>query len=164
MSLRFIVDGYNVMRRSGAFEAGSLEAQRRAFLGWLETARPQGSARNSVTIVFDGKEEGGVFETPSGTRIIYTPGTTADDRIKEMVEGSSGVRDIVVVSDDKEVICYVRRLGARPMSSRDFMKTADSGRAHRPPRRSFETAERGPGAAELERITEEVRRIWLKKK
>src|SRR5512138_1212080 len=108
MSLHFIVDGYNVMRRSGAFETGSLETQRQAFLGWIESARPQGSVQNGVTVVFDGQEGGGIFETPGGTRVVFTSGTSADERIKEMVEAAPGPRNIVVVSDDKEIVCYVR--------------------------------------------------------
>ena len=72
-------------------------------------------------VVFDGKND--VWGEPhvGPEKIIFTSGETADDYIKRCVEAAVQPHEIVVVTNDGELGCYVRKLGARLMSVEDFL-------------------------------------------
>lgn len=163
MSLIYIVDGYNVMKRSGRFDRKTLKEDRVAFLNYLDHRRPQGSRRNRLIVVFDGRADLFGPGAPQHCEVMFTKGETADEKIKHLVSQSSNVRQIIVVTDDRALGFSVRSLGARIVSGGDFLqrsqKTAGAQR----------TCERQEQKAELnlvqrEIITEELSQIWLKKK
>jgi predicted RNA-binding protein with PIN domain len=155
MSLHYIVDGYNVLMRSGLFDRKRLQDARAAFVAYLEHHRPHGSCRNKLTIVFDGKAEVAGLAECAIMGVLFSAGESADEKIKEMVERSPRPKDIVVVTDDRELGFFVRRCGACLMGSRDFLgKTSVKKKA---------SPARGPDVVEREKITEELGRVWLRK-
>lgn len=158
MSLHYIVDGYNALMRSGIFPQKQLKEARTAFAAYLEHHRPQGSDRNRLTVVFDGV--GGVYgsQEEQASGVVFSNGESADDKIKQMVEHSARPKDVVVVTDDRDLGIFVRRCGARLMPVREFLNksavlstpvSSDTGSVN---------------SVEREKITEELRRVWLKKK
>ncbi|MFH0877556.1 MAG: NYN domain-containing protein [Candidatus Omnitrophota bacterium] len=163
MSLVYIVDGYNAMKRSGRFDHRTLKEDRAAFLSYLDHRRPQGSARNRLVVVFDGRPDVFGFATTQYSEVVFTKGESADEKIKELVSQSVGVRQIVVVTDDRALGYSVRNLGARIMGTGDFLLG--------PPKRSAvrHKGDQGDAGQELnlvqrESITRELSRIWLKKR
>jgi len=159
MSLCYIVDGYNVMRRLGRFEQGRLQDQRESFIVFLRAHRPVGSARNRLIIVFDGAQE--LFGMSSITHkdIVFSKGESADDAIKKMVAASSRRADIVVVTDDRDLSLSVRAMGARVSGVKDFLLKSDSVK-----KRSQESEDESLDPLERQRINQEMENIWLKKK
>lgn len=123
-------------------------------MAWINACRPQGSVRNSVTVVFDGKEEffGSQVDDETGVKIIFSKGQSADDLIKKIIEQSSDQRTWVVVSDDKDIKLYVRAMGASVMSVKEFMKSA--AQQTRP--------DKYISLTDQARINRELERIWLK--
>ena len=98
MSLRYVIDGYNLTRhlRFEPFRKRSQDSCR-SLLIFLKTYRPTGSLRNTVTVVF-------------------SCGVSADEKIHSLVEKAANPRVVVVVTDDREVaaagnnniqICYI---------------------------------------------------------
>ncbi len=83
---------------------------------FIETHRPQGSARNDVTVVFDGSEDvcGGALH--GQTRVLFSKGESADDLIKRLVTEALRPADMVVVTDDRALAQYVGALGAQVWS------------------------------------------------
>src|SRR5262249_53987044 len=82
--MRWLVDGYNVIRRDPelrAREAESLEAGRRALLHLL--ARARGTREDGFTVVFDGARRAGGAPTAGGRiRVLFSrPPSTADDEL-----------------------------------------------------------------------------------
>jgi len=132
----------------------------------LEVDRPQGSLKNKVTIVFDGQP--GMF---GGTKtdsvsVIFTEHETADDRIKKIVDCAVNKRNIVVVTEDREIQVYVKKLGSRVLAVRDFFGKAKK-------KQDFqESLKRKIGLGEDQRVSKsaeyrinnELKEVWLKNK
>lgn len=155
MSLLYIVDGYNVIHRSGLFRDKKLRAAREAFLNFLEAHRPFGSAKNRVIIVFDGSTEVYGFPSNSAFEVRFSSGRNADEEIKELVAKADNPKNIVVVTDDKALARGVRSCGAKIMATEELLNK--------------KAVMRKGSDAELnivqrEAITEELRRIWLNKR
>ncbi len=83
MSLQYLLDGYNIIKQTPNLNRGTLENQRLALIGWISTSSPQGSAKNSVTVVFDGKEEFFGSHPSVHVKVIFSQGQSADDLIKK---------------------------------------------------------------------------------
>ena len=121
-----MIDGYNLIKRNPALASKSLQDGRQGLVSFIERNRPQGSLRNQVTIVFDGKP--GMYGLPSAQEVsvVFTEYESADDLIKYRVEEAKNKKEFVVVTDDKQLLLYVRSLGAAVMSVGDFYKRSSS--------------------------------------
>ena len=95
------------------------------------------------------------METPY--EVIFSKNETADDWIKRKIEKSDKRNAFVLVSDDKLLCFYVRSLGARIVSVADFFDKAD-----KKPKK--QTVEDKPGLkpSSARKITEELKKMWLK--
>ncbi len=164
MSLHFLIDGYNLIKRNPAFASKSLEDGRQSFVGFIERDRPQGSIRNQVTVVFDGKPGMYGFPAAHEIKVLFTEYESADDLIKRSVEGSKNKKDIVVVTDDRQLMLYVRGCGASVMSGGDFFKRAKAGKT--PAKGKGPSADRSKVITSTfeHAVNQEFEKIWLKKK
>lgn len=120
--MRWLLDGYNVLRRDAdlrAREAESLEAGRAALLRLV--ARLALDSSDTFTIVFDGARRGA--GTPGGGRvevIFSRPPETADDVLRRL---AVGVREGgVVVTSDRAVQTAARRSGAVSVTAEAFLE------------------------------------------
>ncbi len=129
--MRIIVDGYNVIRQwpeLAMLDRGDLQAGRDALLQQLQAYRRTRGHR--ITVVFDGREQGGFSETTAsagGIDVRYSRrGETADIVISRLVaEGGAG---IVVVSSDREVASTARRSGAATLLATEFVAKVEASR------------------------------------
>ena len=166
MALHYILDGYNIIKCVDFLADASLEEGRRALLRIIHQQRPQGSVKNSVTIVFHGKDDvWGHPQSDGSARVIFTSGESADDYIKHAVESSADQVNMVVVSNDKEIVCYVRKLGAQVMGVEKFLTFSGAsggnsgGKTH-----SRGKSKKMIGSAVELKINKEFEKIWLEKK
>lgn len=164
MALHYILDGYNVIYKIPSLAAGTLEERREGLIRILEIQNPQGSIRNSVTIVFDGRSGMGVRHESTKVQIIFSCDESADEKIKEMVESAALRRNTVVVTDDKAVRFYVRKLGAQILPVAEFF-----GKGRGPAGGPAQKGKTPPEKKEIpygleQQITSELENIWLKKK
>lgn len=126
-----IVDGYNVIRQWPALarlDRADLQSGREALLRELRAYR-QGRGHR-ITVVFDGREQGGFSETTEsagGIAVRYSRrGETADAVIARLAaEGGEGA---VVVSSDREVTAAARRCGAAWLSAAGFIAKLEESR------------------------------------
>jgi len=152
-----------------------LEDQRKKLIHFVECSTPQGSLNNRVTIVFDGQEEvfGGM--TSSAAKILFSQGESADDAIKKIVARSQNTKNIIVVSDDRDIQYAVRALGAKVCSVKEFLGKAkasgEKGRSVRKSSRQMKgpSAEKNPSRPKKQvpksdefKINSELAKIWLK--
>jgi len=165
MSVHFILDGYNIIRQIPQFNDRKLEKERENLILFLETQRPQGSANNPVTVVFDGQPGVGGARVASLINVIFSCGGSADDTIKDMVAQSEQRKATVVVTDDRQVRYYVRALGAKVLAVKEFfVKGANV------PGRSGTGSEhagsehKGISKSLEYQINQEMKGIWLDKK
>ena len=110
-----------MIRRKTFLERATLEDEREALVRFLSERRPQGSPRNTVTVVFDGQED--VFGMPRGgdIAVVFSRGESADDVIKRMVEGSPDPRGVTLVTDDRDLAAFCRAQGAEVKGVAEFL-------------------------------------------
>jgi len=121
--MRWLVDGYNVVRRDPdlrAREAESLEAGRRALLHLLARA-PQAS-RDEFTVVFDGARRSGGAPTAAGRiHVVFSrPPATADDELVRLARQLGN--GAIVVSSDRKVQDAAHRAGSAVLTAEQFLE------------------------------------------
>lgn len=166
MSLSYVIDGYNVIKSSSLFCQKNLKEGREAFFSFCETVRPQGSIRNRLIVVLDGVDDVFGFESRYSFTIIYSRGCSADDEIRRLIDSMDNAKNAVVVTNDLGLARSVRALGAKTMSTQNFLKKKTTQKLFK---RNPEDGRMTPDGPDLnivqrEGITEELRRIWLKGK
>jgi predicted RNA-binding protein with PIN domain/cell division protein FtsB len=113
-----LVDGYNVAKL--AWPKLDLAGQRVVLLDATENlVRRSGS---DITVVFDGADVvGASADGRRIVRVVYSPeGIIADDVIRDEVRRLPATRQVVVVTNDQEIVGDVRAMGANTMSSNQF--------------------------------------------
>lgn len=123
--MRWLVDGYNVIRRDpelAQHEARNLEDGRAALLRVIA-----GAARASgdpFTVVFDGARRGGGTAAGGQVQVLFSrPPETADDVLRRLAsELRSGA---VVVSSDRAVRDAAERAGAVAVTAEHFLAALD---------------------------------------
>jgi len=155
MSLHYILDGYNIIKQMPSLTKIKLRDSRGALTSFIELYHPQGSKKNKVTIVFDGSKNVASYKHNYPFDVLFTRDESADDRIRKIIQRSKNPKNVVVVTDDKELRFFVRSLSAQTLSVSDFLSKAkgDTKKTQDEKRLSFSTKEK---------ITGELRKIWLK--
>ncbi|MBF0479527.1 MAG: NYN domain-containing protein [Candidatus Omnitrophica bacterium] len=122
MSLHYLLDGYNIIHQlPGNVNSNSLEMLRDKLIHLVMTQHPHGSARNKMTVVFDGQPGYASPAVNAEVQVIFSYEESADDKIKKMVEHSANSRQMVVVTDDREIQTAVKSMGASVVSVNDFL-------------------------------------------
>ena len=123
--MSYLVDGNNVMGQRVGWHRDKPGARRRLL---SEMARFARAAGVTVEAVFDGAPE---EFFPDGSQFMSVGvhyaarGSDADTCIKQLVEASRERRTLVVVTSDRSLADYVRRCGARVLSSGQFRRRLD---------------------------------------
>lgn len=120
----FLIDGYNLFHAAQSvlpqgFDLGRSQLMSRLG-GWVE------ATGEKLTVVWDGTPPPAQLAGQLGDKRvaeIYAGGKeSADARIAKLLETDSGVREIVVVSNDREVQHSARRCGARVEECEAFLR------------------------------------------
>ncbi|MFH0913359.1 MAG: NYN domain-containing protein [Candidatus Omnitrophota bacterium] len=160
MSLMYIIDGYNLTSHTRFPRINNNKDSRRALLTLIKTRRLAGSLRNKVTVVFDGypglssKDLGGF-----GIDVIFSQKETADARIKRMVEAQGNPRNVVVVSDDKEIKFFIKAVGARSIGVEDFLYP--DRHKQKPQENEKDLFKPELSYSQMDKINQELKTIWL---
>src|SRR5882724_12587643 len=127
--MRWLVDGYNVIRRAPELrsrEQQSLEAGRHALCALLTgVARV---SRDTFTVVFDGAEAGGRGAGGAGVTIIFSSARESADHVLAKMAREGGA----VVSNDREVRRAAERAGAVVVTTDQFLARLDQSRMAAP--------------------------------
>ena len=110
-----LVDGYNVAKL--AWPDLDCAGQRIVLLDAIENvARRFGS---DITVVFDGADVvGAVADRRRVARVVFSPDDViADDVIRDEVRRLPATRQVVVVTNDQQIVRDVRAMGANTISS-----------------------------------------------
>ncbi len=165
MSLHYILDGYNIIHQYDAFASGSLEEQRKKLIRHLTANRPQGSVKNSVTIVFDGRADVFGDYEPSEVKVVFSKEESADEKIKRIVANSSNKANITVVTNDRDIQYNVRSQGAKTLSVQTFFsKPGEEPKESQTQKKSSGKDNKNISKTLEFKITSEFEKIWLKSK
>lgn len=126
----------------------------------IESGRPQGSAKNKVTLVFDGRQGRAQPIQSTAVDVIFTLDETADDRIIRMVQQSGNSRNLIVVTDDRGIQYAVRAAGAKLSSVKDFLLKMRG----ETPKGTASSSAKVINQKVADKINEELKAVWLKKK
>ncbi|MCL5285177.1 MAG: NYN domain-containing protein [Nitrospirae bacterium] len=150
MARILILDGYNIIGARGAMRRDrDLLARERASLVREISAWAQGKDFPEIHLVFDGyPTDRDLLLTGSGTvRVVFSEGAENADAVIVALAGRFRER-AAVVSSDREVIREIARLGAEPVSSRDFLARLGRAGERSPVRPSAPGADSGKGDEE----------------
>ena len=164
MSLHYILDGYNITCQISTLALKDRQNSREGLIRLVEVYKPQGSAHNRVTIVFDGKS--GILSDArvSSVKVVFSENESADDKIRRIIGDSAKKKQMIVVTDDKELRFSVRALGAEAISVADFLskfKKQGTQVTRGTPAKNKEDEKHISKTLEYQ-ITSELERIWLK--
>jgi len=125
-------------------------------VNFIERNNLRGSANNKVTIVFDGQV--GILDNVvrGWIKVIFSKGESADSKIKSLVQEAANPKNIIVVSDDRDIQYAVRAMGAKICSVKDFTEKANK----------KVVVDRGKNISKTMefQINKELSDLWLKKK
>jgi len=160
MSLQYVIDGYNFInhhrfiRRYKHTKDSTL-----SLLEFIKTKRLTGSPKNKLIIVFDGFPPNSASGPDTNNAvIIFSRKISADEKIKNIVEQSANRKNMVVVSDDKEIKFIVKSLGAQSMGIEEFIKSKEGAGAVQE-----EEERRGElNYSQVQEINQELKKLWLK--
>ena len=158
MSVHFIVDAYNVIRHESYRPRTRSNDPKRTFLAHIREGRLCGSAKNRITVVFDGYSDGFTYDDTSFT-VLFSGEQKADERIKRIIAAETNPRVLAVISDDREIKDYAKIHGAGFISVDDFL-----GKDVRRVRAAKEDDSNKPeiSCENMNRINKELRSKWLK--
>jgi predicted RNA-binding protein with PIN domain len=118
LSMRWLVDGYNVIRRSPDLapeERLSLEAGRQALCRLLAVVAQ--ASGDQFTVVFDGSGAGSASSGGPGVRVLFSSARERADQVLGRLAAQGGA----VVSNDREVRRAAQQAGAISISTDDFL-------------------------------------------
>jgi predicted RNA-binding protein with PIN domain len=120
--MRWLVDGYNVIRRDPDLrgrEAESLEAGRTALVHLLAAAAR--SSQDDFTVVFDGARVTGGSPPAGRVQVLFSrPPRTADDELMRL--GRQHGAGAAVVTSDRKIQDAARRAGCPVVTAEQFLR------------------------------------------
>ena len=121
--MAYIIDGNNLIGSAPEFSLGDPEARGKM----VSLIRKfQESKNTKITVVFDGEPQGSELKNPINAKLTVTYpryGLTADDEIKHMLDGYQQLKEITLVTTDRELKKYAKDKGARTINSIEFYFT-----------------------------------------
>jgi len=152
--LWYIIDGWNLINKLKELKNAPSPSQ--ALLSYIKKNNLTGSKNNKVTVVFDGRPNFVRYNKDTDFNIMFSGERSADDVIKREVSRYKNKKQIVVVSDDWDIINYAKSEGAGFLKVKDFLE-----------KRRKKSVSYSEKVKEIElslqrEITQELKKIWLK--
>lgn len=164
MALHFILDGYNITRSAkNPMTGGTLEEERGRLVQLVQSRRPQGSAANRVTIVFDGPEQMpymnsiGERSYVGDIEVMFSGGRSADDIIEEIGLRDKPAAETVVVSNDRGLRRRLGGSGVKFISVEEFLARSAKQRG------GALSGGKQLDEPEAEEVTGELMRHWMER-
>lgn len=161
MSLQYIIDAYNLTNHPDfkpSIKSNNNIAQ--TLLNFIKLNKLSGSKNNRTFLVFDGYPQSSEnIPQEEGFACVFSYNKKADEIIKKIVEESVQPRNLVVVSDDREVQIVNRFLHAQICSVHEFIcgkqnrqKVSVLDQDSTDPKLSF---------SKMQKINAELKKKWL---
>ncbi|MFH1355125.1 MAG: NYN domain-containing protein [Candidatus Omnitrophota bacterium] len=158
MSLQYVIDGYNVIKHPFITLKNKLyKDSRLSLLEFIRMNRLTGSLKNRVIVVFDGYPDRWESDNSTSISVVYSRKISADEKIVKIIQEYSDHKNIIVVSDDKEIRFSVRSYGVKVLGVEEFINKKE--------RSSFrEDSSSKPELTHtlMHQINQELRKLWLK--
>lgn len=161
MSLLYIIDGYNIINHPSFTQNSSkrIKNTRLALLDLIKRRNLTGSRNNYTVVVFDGYPDSqeDADHYPQGIQVIFSKDISADEKIKSLVQKENNPRNAVVISDDKEIIYFIRSLHSRAISVEEFLGSRKKLQGD-----GLESRKESLNYSQIHEINQELKKLWLK--
>ena len=161
MSLQYIIDAYNLINHP-AFKpaSGSSLNIQQALADFISLNQLCGSENNSLVLVFDGYPPP-VEDIPRkrGLLCLFSCSQEADELISKLVQDSISPKNMIVVSDDKEVQLASRFFHAQVCSVGEFICGKIDSRAQA--KVKLAEADTKLNYVQMQKINAELKKKWL---
>jgi len=120
--MAYLIDGNNLIGHTSNYRLNDIRSKYGLI---LKLIRFQKIKKSKITIVFDGTPDISLDRlnyNPKKFSIIFSESVSADTKIKEILSTKKYLRDIYVVSSDRELIDFVKNKGAKVIKCSDFNK------------------------------------------
>ena len=161
MSLQYIIDAYNLINHPAFKPIGKLALNiQQALADFIKLNKLAGSKNNTVVLIFDGYPPR-AEDIPSGNGLLcmFSRAKEADELIKEIIQDSASPKNIVVVSDDKEVQLTSRFLHAQICKVEEFICGKKDNRSAT--NAKLAAVDFKLSYAKMQKINTELRKRWL---
>jgi len=159
MSLLYIIDAYNTIHHITFVPIRKkIKDPQRALLEFIKDRRLGKKSKSKITVVFDGYPQVSAQNLEeTDINMVFSREETADARIKRMVETSKNPKNIVVVSDDREIIFFVKSIGSRSIGVEEFINPQV-----KPQRKKEDLIKPELNFSQINKINQELKALWLK--
>ncbi|MCF7886993.1 MAG: NYN domain-containing protein [Candidatus Omnitrophica bacterium] len=151
--LQFIIDGYNLVYKIPEVKSSSAPCS--DLLIFIHKNKLTGSFNNDVWVVFDGGRPPYQINNFQ-YKIIFSGQESADDRIIKKVEQAKNRKQIIVVTDDRQLAYRARFLGGKNIRIDEFISKIKK----KEKKEKKEEIKNIKYSVQRE-ITEELKKIWL---
>jgi len=163
MSLLFVIDGYNITNHR-LFNSRPTRSKSPCFglIQFIKSNRLLGSDKNKVILVFDGfllKDDRQVQD--SQFEIIYSGESSADAKIMKFIESSKNKPNLIVVSDDKEIVYFARVYAVKTQTVAEFIGQEKDENKKAMIKKAQESDDK-LNYSQAHKINEELKKIWLR--
>ncbi len=153
--MAYLIDGNNLLGRISREELQDRRGRDGLVVRLLAF---QKVVRRRIFLVFDGKPEDELAEVRVNDKFtIHYPdeGSSADDVIKNILDGLTDKRNFFVVSSDRDIKDFARARGIRSMDSDEFFRDLKKALRERKKQREMEKRVSEPSSLEI-RLWDEV--------
>jgi predicted RNA-binding protein with PIN domain len=151
--VQYIVDGYNLVHKIPEIKSSSAPCSE--LLTFIYKNKLTGSSRNDVWVVFDGGRPPYHINNFQ-YRVIFSGQESADDRIIKKAEQAKNKKQIIVVTDDRQLAYRARSLGGKSIRVDEFIS-----KIKRKKKKEKKEEIKDIKYSVQREITEELKKIWL---
>lgn len=160
MSLTYVIDGYNLINHP-LFVRNHKEGKlpQLALLNFIKSKHLTGSSKNTIYLVFDGYRPFELaIDASKDNNMIFSCDASADDKIRKIVEQAKNKKEMMIVSDDRDLCTSIKHLGAKIISIEDFVGEKQSVKNQK----EKLLKKQDLNYSQIDAINKEMRDIWLK--
>lgn len=150
--MRFIIDGYNLVHKIESLKKSEFPC--RDLILFIQKNKLTGSPINQVFVFFDGHKP--PYEIFSyNFKVVFSCEKSADECIIAKVKQEKNKKEILVITDDRQLGYLVKLEGGKPCRVDDFVTKK---------KKNIKTGKKEISYCDQKKITEEMAKIWLKEK
>lgn len=163
MSLQYILDGNNIINHPSFTSCNrQIRDSRASLLEYITIKRICGSSRNKIIVVFDGYPYSvNLRQINPEISVMFSKSVSADEKIKNILEKTANSKNTVVVSDDKEIIFFVKSVGSLSLSVEEFINPGAKQRQKKSKEKE-EFIKPELTYTQMEKINQELKKLWIK--
>lgn len=116
----YLIDGYNVLKQVEYVTGIRLKQGKSSFIGFLKRRFP----KSKFLVVFDGSSDVSynTYNIHSAIKVIFSWDESADDVIRRIIKKRKDRGNIILVTDDRDLILSLKSYAVKISKVEEFLK------------------------------------------